>query len=241
MTQVVEWFFGRGLSIGCGLNWNVPDNWKSLPREDQVAKIKIAILQEMSRTHIDTRDIETFLDVLATNTQQDWQHRFHTTNWDYLLRLEIGRRFPAGTVKPWWLASSHVYHHNGTAEITPGDSFRSQLLLETDPQTARRPSPESESAFEKLINSRLFVVVGMAFECAVDRFLFTALKRVQDDCPVGESCWIVVNPSTSALKETHSNILDALPAAAVCTRAVDFRYWVQKKLPELVNRGVLAY
>lgn len=241
MTQVVEWFFGRGLSIGCGLNWNVPDKWKSLPREDQVAKIKIAILQEMSRTHIDTRDIETFLDILATKTQQDWQHRFHTTNWDYLLQREISRRFPAGTVKPWWLASSHVYHHNGTAEIPPGDSFRSQLLLETDPQAARRPSPESESAFEKLINSRLFVVVGMAFECAVDRFLFTALKRVQDDCPVGESCWLVINPVANTLKNTHSKILAAIPDAMISTRKTYFGCWVHGNLPELVKIGVLTF
>lgn len=241
MTQVVEWFFGRGLSIGCGLRWSVPEVWKAFSREDQVAMITQAIQEEMSAAHIDTRDIEAFLDLLATRTTKGWQHRFHTTNWDYLLRLEIGRRFPAGTVKPWWLASSHVYHHNGTAEMPSGDPFRSPLLLESDPHTARSPSPESNSAFEKLIYSRLFVVVGMSFECAVDRFLFRALNRVQDDLQVGESCWIVVNPSASAVKETHSKILDALPAAAVCTRAVNFGYWVQKKLPELINHGVLTY
>jgi hypothetical protein len=240
MTQVVEWFFGRGLSIGCGLDWNVPDKWKSLPREDQVAKIRQAIPEEMSGAHIDTRDIEAFLDILATQTQPDWQHRLHTTNWDYLLQREISRRFPAGSVKPWWLASSHVYHHNGTAEVPSSDPFRSQLLLESDPQTARLPSPESNTAFQKMVSSRLFVVVGMSFECAVDRFLFSALNRVQDQLQVGESRWIVVNPSANALEDTHSRILDALPSAAVCTRAVGFRYWVQKKLPELVKRGVLT-
>lgn len=241
MTQVVEWFFGRGLSIGCGLHWSVPEVWKAFSREDQVAMITQAIQEEMSAAHIDTRDIEAFLDILATNTQPDWQHRFHTTNWDYLLEREINRRLRFETHKPWWLTSSHVYHHNGTAEMPSGDPFRSPLLLESDPQAARRPSPESDSAFEKLINSRLFVVVGMSFECAVDRFLFKALHRVQDHLQVGESCWIVVNPNASVLKETHSKILDALPAAAVCTRAVNFGYWVQKKLPELINHGVLTY
>jgi hypothetical protein len=241
MTQVVEWFFGRGLSIGCGLDWSVPDKWKSLPREDQVAKIKQAIPEEMSRTHIDTRDIETFLDILATKTQQDWQHRFHTTNWDYLLQREISRRFPVETVKPWWLASSHVYHHNGTAEVPSSDPFRSQLLLESDPRTARWPSPESDSAFDKLIYSRLFVVVGMSFECAVDRFLFKALNRVQDDCPVGESYWIVVNPNGSILNDTNSKILDALPAAVVCTQKSSFGSWIRGDFLELTNQGALSF
>jgi hypothetical protein len=241
MTQVVEWFFGRGLSIGCGLRWSVPEVWKAFSREDQVAMITQAIQEEMSAAHIDTRDIEAFLDLLATRTTKGWQHRFHTTNWDYLLRLEIGRRFPAGTVKPWWLASSHVYHHNGTAEMPSGDPFRSPLLLESDPYAARRPSPESDSAFDKLINSRLFVVVGMSFECAVDRFLFKALKRVQDDCPVGESCWLVVNPSVNALKATHSKILDALPAAVVCTQKSSFGSWVRGNFLELTNQGAISF
>ncbi len=241
MTRVVEWFFGRGLSIGCGLHWTVPEVWKAFSREDQCTLIRQAIQREMSAPHIDTRSIERFLDTLAAKTTQGWQHRLHTTNWDYLLDREISRRFPVGTDKPQWLTSSLVYHHNGTAEMPSSNPFRSHLLLESDPHTARSPSPESNSAFEKLIYSRLFVVVGMSFECAVDRFLFRALNRVQDDLQVGESCWIVVNPSASAVKETHSKILDALPAAAVCTRAVNFGYWVQKKLPELINHGVLTY
>lgn len=188
MTQVVEWFFGRGLSMGCGLDWSVPKEWKALRREEQVTKIKGVIPQEMSKTHIDTRDIVMFLDMLADQTARGWQHRFHTTYWDYLLQREVSRRFPVGTVKPWWLASSHVHQHNGTAAVPSSDLFLSQFLLESDPQTARRPSPEGEAAFEKLINSRLFVILGMFFEYAVDRFLFTAPKRMQDDCPIGQSC-----------------------------------------------------
>jgi hypothetical protein len=239
LTRVVEWFFGRGLSIGCGLHWTVPEVWKAFSREDQCTLIRQAIQREMSAPHIDTRNIERFLDTLAAKTTQGWQHRFHTTNWDYLLDREISRRFPVGTNKPQWLTSSLVYHHNGTAEMPSSDPYRSQLLLDSDPHTARSPSPESNSAFEKMIYSRLFVVVGMSFECDVDRFLFRALNRVQDDLQVGESCWIVVNPSVKALKDTHGKILDALPTAVVCSRAMNFGYWVQKNLPELVNRGVL--
>lgn len=239
MTQVVEWLFGRGLSIGCGLLWSVPHDWRACSRGDQVALIREAILQEMLAPQIDTRDIAVFLDILAARTKEGWQHRFHTTNWDFLLQREISRRFPVGAVKPWWLASSHVYHHNGTAEGQSSDPFRSQLLLESDPQTARFPSPESNTAFQKMVSSRLFVVVGMSFECGVDRFLFKALNRVQDHLQVGDSCWLIVNPSSVALKGTRSMILDALPVAEVCTLEMNFGGWVQKELPELLSRGVI--
>jgi hypothetical protein len=241
LTQVVEWFFGRGLSIGCGLQWSVPEAWKAFPREDQIAMIRQAIQQQMSGAHIDTRDIEAFLEILATKTTQGWQHRFHTTNWDHLLQREISRRLCLETHKPWWLTSSHVYHHNGNAEMPPSDSFRSEILLESDPQTSRKPSQESDKAFQMLVYSRLFVVVGMSFECDVDRFLFRALKRVQDHLQVGESCWLALNPSVNSLTNTCSIILSALPAASVCPRATTFTQWVDDGLPELVNRGVLTF
>ncbi len=241
MTRVVEWFFGRGLSIGCGLHWTVPEVWKAFSREVQCTLIRQAIQREMSAPHIDTRDIERFLDTLAHKTTQSWQHRFHTTNWDYLLDREISRRFPVGTVKPWWLTSSHVYHHNGSAEALQANTRRSPILLESDLQDARRPCLESEKAFNQLVWSRLFVVVGMSFECTVDRFLFEALNRVQENLPVGESSWVVINPSASALKDTQPKISAALPQATVCTRALKFGCWVQTSLPELVSRGVLTY
>jgi hypothetical protein len=63
MTQVVEWLFGRGLSIGFGLHWSVPEVWKEFSRGDQVAMIAQAIEQEMSATEVDTRDIDASFDI----------------------------------------------------------------------------------------------------------------------------------------------------------------------------------
>ena len=240
MTPTVEWFFGRGLSMGCGLCWSMPDDWKVYPRERQVTLIKQAILNEMAAPQIDTRDISKFLDILSTKTSSGWQHRFHTTNWDYLLQSEISARYPSGTPKPRWLATSHVFHHNGSAEASHAYFLRSPILLESDLQDARRPCLESEKAFNQLVWSRLFVVVGMSFECAVDRFLFKALKRVREDLPVGESCWVVINPNESALKDTHSKILAALPKAKVCTRKSTFRCWLKSLPQDLVGYGELT-
>lgn len=239
MTQTVEWFFGRGISIGCGLAWSVPDDWKSLPREVQIPLIIDAILQEMSTIEQDPRDLNVFLDILAAQTRLGWQHRFHTTNWDYLLQRVLTRRFPTGSEKPNWLASSHVYHHNGTVEVATDNSHRSPILLESDSPSARTPSLESNKAFNELIWARTFVVVGMSFECSVDKFLFKALSRVQENLPVGESYWLVVNPSRVTLRDTRNIICDALPTSTVRTIRLNFNSWLAQKFPELQSRGVL--
>jgi hypothetical protein len=92
-----------------------------------------------------------------------------------------------------------------------------------------------------LVSSRFFVVVGMFFEFAVDRFLFKALNRVQNHQQVGESCWIAVNPSANARKDAHSKILHALPAVVVCAHALTFENWIDSGFPNLVNSGALNY
>jgi hypothetical protein len=147
MTPAIEWFFGRGLC------WSTPDDWKVYLREGQVTLIKQAILNEMAAPHIDTRESSKFLDFLATKTAPGWQYRFHTMNWDYLLQREISARYPSETQKPRRLATSHVIHHNGSAEASHANFLHSPILLELDPQDARRPYLESEKAFnhEKLL------------------------------------------------------------------------------------------
>jgi hypothetical protein len=240
LTPVVEWFFGRGLSIGCNLKWTVSDDWKGYPREEQICLIKQAISEQMSDPTIVTTDITRFLDNLASRTAPPWQHRLHTTNWDYLLQREITRRYPAGSYKPRWLASSHVYHHNGTVERLSNNAHRSPILLETDVEDARVASLESDKAFTSFVRSRVFVVVGMSFECAVDRFLFKALRRVQDEMPVGESHWIVVNPCIQSLQDTLYKLNTALPGATTSGSALRFDSWLNQKMPQLQPFGVLT-
>jgi hypothetical protein len=239
MMRTVEWFFGRGLSMSCGLTWNVTPQLNAQSREDQVTQIKRAIAQEMSAPNVNTQDIRIFLDILATKTANGWRHRFHTTNWDFLLQREVDQRLPIGSVLPRWMASSQVFHHNGIAENIADNRNRSAFILESDPHTARTPSLESDKAFTQLVWSRLFVIVGMSFECTADRFLFNALGRVQDELPVGEASWIIVNPNQEILRSTSLKILDELPDSMIYTRESTFRSWLKQQLPELVNLGVL--
>lgn len=239
MAHTVEWFFGRGLSIGCGLSWVVPADWRSLSRDEQIARIKVALVSEMAAASVDTRDIRLFFDILANRTVSPWQHQFHTTNWDFLLQREIlslGHK-----VQPPWCAETHVYHLNGTVEDLPDNSQRSAFVLESDSLRARVATTEGNIAYNKFIWSQTFVVVGMSFECQVDKYLLSALNRVEDDLPIGESLWIVLNPDPDALSATCAQLHVALPRAKIVSSATTFRAWLDTQLPQLQSRGAIAF
>lgn len=239
MAPRVDWFFGRGLSIGCGLDWSVPPEWAALPRADAIARIKSEVLNEMSAPHVCTADITRFLSILANHTAPTWQHQFITTNWDFLLQREI---FALGlTVKPPWCANTHVYHLNGTVEHLPDNLNRSEFILESDPPHARTATIEGNIAFNKFTWDRTFVVVGMSFECEADKYLLRLISSVQDGLPIGESSWYILNPNGLDLANTAGRISAALPRARVTTLHKTFRAWLDEKLPELHACGALNH
>ena len=239
VAQIVEWFFGRGLSIGCGLTWSVPHEWSELPREDQVARIKSALRAEMRAPGVDVADIRAFLEILATRTVAPWRHQFHTTNWDYLLQREILELNLA--VQPAWCAETHVYHLNGTVEELPNNSNRSAFVLESDSRDARVSTIEGNIAYGKFIWNTTFVVVGMSFECEVDKYLLNAIGRVEDDLPIGESTWIILNPDARSLDALASQLMAAMPRATILPRQSTFRAWLAMRLPELQSCGAIAF
>ena len=76
-------------------------------------------------------------------------------------------------------------------------------------------TPEADIVYNQTILDRYFIVVGMSFECESDRLLLRALARVEDDLPIGESSWLIVNRHNSVLKKTVDLIQIALPHAKV--------------------------
>ena len=239
MAHTVEWFFGRGLSIGCNLKWMVPADWHPFSRDEQIARIKVALVSEMAAAYVDTSDILLFFDILANRTVSPWQHRFHTTNWDFLLQrelLSLGHK-----VQPPWCAETHVYHLNGTVEDLPDNSQRSAFVLESDSSRARVATTEGNIAYNKFIWSQTFVVVGMTFECQVDKYLLSALNRIEDDLPIGESLWIVLDPDPDALLATCDQLQIALPRAKIVGSVTTFRAWLDDQAPELQSSGSVAF
>jgi hypothetical protein len=118
---------------------------------------------------------------------------------------------------------------------------RSAFVLEADSSQARTNTIEGNIAFNKFIWNRTFVVVGMSFECEVDKYLLSSIRAVQDHLPIGESSWYIVNPNKVTLANTANRIRAALPRARVATLPTTFRAWVDAKLPELQNCGALAF
>lgn len=66
--QCIDWLFGRGLSIGCGLPWVVPPKWQGLPREVKIERIKAALRYEMDQSYVDCQIIRELLTLLEHHT-----------------------------------------------------------------------------------------------------------------------------------------------------------------------------
>lgn len=193
----------------------------------------------MRRPSVDCSSIQRFLDTLQGHTKPDWRHLFVTTNWDYLLQREI---LAMGlTMQPPWLANSHVFHVNGTVEVLPDNSNRSPFLLEEDRVGQRIFTPEANIAYTHMIWQRTFVVVGISFECETDRFLLSALNRVESDLPIGESTWFLVNCNVQSLAVSAERISRALPRAKVKPIPATFEAWLAARFPELQTHGVLGF
>jgi len=237
MSGCLVWIFGRGASAACGLTWTVPIGLKKLDRDSQVSKIKLAIGQEMNSVYIDTIPYKNLLNKLGARTNSDWCHRFITTNWDYLLQREIENL--DFRVAPRWLPNTHVFHLNGSVEKFEDNGYSSPFLLETDAVEFREQTVETNVAFNHLIWQQTFIVVGMSFSCEMDRSFLGAIRRVEDDLPIGESHWLILNRNKAGLKQVRKLIKAALPQASLNSLLADFGSWTQGQMDELVQMGVL--
>jgi hypothetical protein len=235
MGNCLNWIFGRGVSAASGLSWTVPKEWACLSRDNLIKKIKATLPKKMDEAS--TSVYNKFLSILAKKTQIGWRHRLITTNWDYLLQKAIDEQ--SFTELPCWLADGWVYHLNGTIENLPDNSQRSPFLLESDPSGQRIVSFEANDAYNKIIWDDSFVVVGMSFECQIDKGLLGALRKVEDHMPVGESWWLIVNSSQKSLERVAQNIQIALPRSKIKTVQSSFESWLDSEMPELEDNGVM--
>ncbi len=224
--------------MACNLSWLVPAEWQNLQREEKIERIASELRREMDRPFVNIVVIQQLLSVLEKYTAPNWRNRFITTNWDYLLQREI--QALNLDVLPPWMADSHVFHLNGTVEELEDNSNRSPFLLEEDPASQRCSSPEANIVYNHMQWDRTFVIAGMSFECDTDKFLLSALNRVEDDLPIGESIWIVVNRNPRALELSGSRIARALPRANIKCVCASFGEWVDGGLQELQECGAIV-
>lgn len=178
------------------------------------------------------------LNVIATRTMESRHHRLMTTNWDYLLQREVDawvERNQPGLAPRFLSTNSMVYHFNGSVE--PGDfQNRSPFLLETDCAEFRTGTHEANRAFGDLLWSTLVVIVGMSFECNIDRGLLAALRAHEDNLPIGSATFIIVEPSPEAMERTSASLATCFPRARGIRVPIGFGSWLRAGLPELTDR-----
>jgi hypothetical protein len=244
MPQDCTWLFGRGASIANGLSWVVPQAWKDdlvagrVSRDVHVSMITDTLREEIAHVPQGPALYRRLLDIMARKTVDEGHHRLLTTNWDYLLQRDVLDCIDANrpSYAPRFL-STHgmVYHLNGSVE--PGEfQNRSPFMLETDSASARKAAYEANQALNYLLWSTLVVVVGMSFECDMDRGLLATLRHHEDNVPLGSALFIIVEPNGVTLESTYAKLASCFPRADGIRVNKGLSERIDSGMPELVPR-----
>lgn len=244
MLQDCTWLFGRGASIANGLSWVVPQTWKDdlvagrVSRDVHVDMITDTLREEMARVPQGPTLYRRLLDIMATKTVDEGHHRLLTTNWDYLLQRDVRDWIDVNTpgYAPRFLSThSMVYHLNGSVE--PGKSQnRSPFMLETDSASIRKAAYEANQALNYLLWSTLVVVVGISFECDMDHGLLATLRYHEDNMPLGNALFIIVEPNDETLESSYAKLAYCFPRASHIRVNKGLSEWIDSGMPELVPR-----
>jgi hypothetical protein len=244
MPQDCTWVFGRGASIANGLSWVVPQVWKDdliaerVARDAHVRMITDSLREEIARVPRGATPYRRLLDFMSTKTVAEGHHRLLTTNWDYLLQRDVldwvGTNTP-GYAPRFLSTPGTVYHLNGSVERGNFQN-RSPFLLETDTPSVRKSTFEANQALNLLLWSTLVVVVGMSFECDMDRGLLATLREHEDNVPIGSALFVIVEPNKETVESTYAKLAYCFPRARGITVNKGFVEWMDSGMIELVPR-----
>jgi hypothetical protein len=87
---------------------------------------------------------------------------------------------------------------------------------------------------------QFFIVGGLSFSCEMDKCTLSILNGVEDELPIGESKWVVVNQDKDDLDKSCSIIQGYLPRAKFYPIHKGLKEWVDTGLAELVDIGILS-
>lgn len=241
----VIWIIGRGASIACGLDWVVPNDLKKEDRQAQINFITLELQKEQKAIESsDATPVLELISFLAQKTNKEYEHFFLTTNWDTILDNAIDKTIDftssaewnsSGKSKPSWLANSLVFHLNGRINIPENANphFLSPFLLETDSIINRTFKPEANIAIHHAFWEKFFVVIGVSFECSIDRNFLTTLFSGVHEMHGNNTKWVIVNPDEEVCRGIEKNIKDLFPQAIISIVNQDLQAWIKSGMAEI--------
>jgi hypothetical protein len=212
MSDRVVWLVGRGVSMSCGLCWDVPPALEAAWRRGEIGR---AALSERICAALERAEREPGVDLrplraLAARVKRSRaMHSFVTTNWDGLLDRALGEH---GLDAP--------LHINGSAAAR-------NILTAWDDERARDAVPQAREALRRLMDADLVVVAGLSLANRLDKGLVSRLRGKQG------GRWLVVNHDAAEVRKACEVLRERLARCEVSAVNEPFDDWVEAGLPGL--------
>lgn len=213
MSGHLVWLAGRGVSMSCGLCWDVPPRLEERYRRGEVSRDALVarICEELARAELDPKiNTDPVRELLARlGRANHFRHSFVTTNWDGLLDRELRAR-----------GFAPALHLNGSCA-------ERNILLANDDERAREAVPQAREGLRRLMDADLVVVAGLSLASRLDEGLVARLRGKRG------GRWLVVNHDAAEVRRTCELLRAQLPQCAVGALNEPFDAWVAHGMPGL--------
>jgi hypothetical protein len=219
MSGHLVWLAGRGVSMSCGLCWDVPAALEESYRRGEIDRAALVerICDALARAEqASAIDLTPLHALLATLRHFREKNSFVTTNWDGLL----DRALRAHGFAP-------ALHLNGSLAAR-------NLLLADDDERAREAVPQAREGLRRLMDAEVVVVAGLSLANRLDEGLIARLRGKRG------GRWLVVNHDAAEVRRACELLRAQLPQCAVRALNEPFDAWVAGGLRGLAPERAAA-
>lgn len=212
MSAHLVWLVGRGVSMSCGLCWDVPPELEAAYKRGDIDRAALAsrICDELERAERDPGvDLRPLRTLAARLEKANGKHSFVTTNWDGLLDRALREQ---GLAAP--------LHLNGSAA-------ERNVLTAWDDERARDAVPQAREGLRRLLDADVVVVAGLSLANRLDQGLVSRLRGKQG------GRWLVVNHDAAQVRQACETLRERLACCQVSAVKESFEDWVAAGLPGL--------
>ena len=212
MSGHLVWLAGRGVSMSCGLCWDVPQPLEDAYRRGEIdrAELTARICSELARAEADPGVDTRALHLLASHVHALGEKQsFVTTNWDGLLDRALRAH---GFAAP--------LHLNGSIA-------ERNLLTAWDDERARERVPQAREGLRRLMDADVCVVAGLSLANRLDEALVARLRGKRG------GRWLVVNHDAAEVRKACELLRAQLARCEVSAVEEPFDAWVEAGMPGL--------